>query len=1435
MQEREKNEETVFALKNNHSFRAVPFRSVSIQQNPLHTPGINKYIQDFRTTKEKVTDSFIHSFAFHDNSLLLPFIPKTLKRFKIISPDKGNLPSRSEGKRSEGKRSEGKAILSHHITSHHITTMASNNLRKRRSRLSTPIETKATPSAVTNNPSDIPSPSKKAKRSTSFTTNRSKMGSIPEAAAACSKNEYCGLGLQRILGDDTLPKASPSQQLQEQKQQQQRLGPVIPLCPKMYLGRTPPSVLKAMASFKPLGATWSAEDFSSFSQKHQKVAGEYALLGIECKVAQLKSQSSKDEQVLLSVSRKLLRVVKYNNDNNNNNNNNNNDNNDSSASSSSSTATTTTTSTRSITLQRCAEAQKPDGRPARQVNVMVYRRPLLLPKQACIGIENENNSNSSESTNKSNGNIPNRKTKNGSNSSGSDVVRVQPNSKVVLREGDTLMILNEKYRYRVVAIEAEVVAGAGNPKEKSTGTAQAKSVMAMDLAASSSSSGSGSSSSIPSSPVKAMGTTTRRSLPRRNRTRTSRASMSSVNDRTVALRDDEDDEMDVEHENKHEIIQILSSNSEDSGQKQKSRTDKTIDLTPSKAKPARGNYKYETPDNNFKTPDCKPKEIINLAESSNSNSSSSNSNSESCSASKNNHTAEKTNSSEGKVDKCADPGNAKPNKNFDNHQSHANAKSRAREAHYRQRTLVKEMTELEKTNAYLETKETEVTTLDEHKGSSSSDSSSSSSSKQSHGSSCKTTSNVDIGNATEENQPIDVANRSSSNINSEIKNNDNATKCNNTENAKIKTNTNKNDPTAKSHNASSHRHNTRHNTRSSIRLLPRAPDAQSSNIGFDNEKEQSPTSGSGSGSSKKTDIDDLGNRLRQKGLRIKYVLLREEKEEGIVVEIPIHEVMCTKKNLHKGPVKEEPIEATNKADATSGTILSLESPTRRFWDPSWNGDAGKADPTIVTPTRNDVTSTTEATNSVETSPNNAPPPSAMVSLFRPPGDMPASMANFYWNALSSSRPREGAWYLNASIMAANTVPGPLLCGKWMTLLTWGPRLITEAPSSSKRKATKRNFSWDGPRIDFALELWKKALGLHPRILLPRMIGVAPGGPSEWWKTCLSYDELSEEPEEDHTREGLVRQNNINSNGNGDDSAGAIEAAHKAIRCLRMRSARLEAFLHLLKWNLAFEEEQQHEKIQAQKEQYKKNQSTPQHAATERNGDDSDKDDDDCSSDEEDADDSAEDDGCLKSLVLLREIRSFGAKPVLRLVAQAMSKFWVSQKHYLGYSGDSDTTSMLLGQEEDPSVWSEHWSLEQERSDVVEEVATQLAEVLVVMRKIMESSHNATNPETSPLEGRCRRSRRRRFLDESSSSKLSNKEIGDLLWNAMDLEVRERLPKPKKQKRKPSSDESYVEPAPREAFLVDWLWVLKESMGNEFAMELAEKVGVDEHYDALWDL
>ena len=41
--------------------------------------------------------------------------------------------------------------------------------------------------------------------------------------------------------------------------------------------------------------------------------------------------------------------------------------------------------------------------------------------------------------------------------------------------------------------------------------------------------------------------------------------------------------------------------------------------------------------------------------------------------------------------------------------------------------------------------------------------------------------------------------------------------------------------------------------------------------------------------------------------------------------------------------------------------------------------------------------------------------------------------------------------------------------------------------------------------------------------------------------------------------------------------------------------------------------------------------------------------------------------------------------------------------------------------------------------------------------------------------------------------------------------------------------------PKEAFLVDWLYSLRNSMGDAFVGDLAEQVGLSEEYDALLEL
>ena len=134
---------------------------------------------------------------------------------------------------------------------------------------------------------------------------------------------------------------------------------------------------------------------------------------------------------------------------------------------------------------------------------------------------------------------------------------------------------------------------------------------------------------------------------------------------------------------------------------------------------------------------------------------------------------------------------------------------------------------------------------------------------------------------------------------------------------------------------------------------------------------------------------------------------------------------------------------------------------------------------------------------------------------------------------------------------------------------------------------------------------------------------------------------------------------------------------------------------------------------------------------------------------------------------------------------------------------------------------------------MEAVASQLAEVLLVMRTIMESPFNMALQESTQSNSRRRSTRRRSQLEDAN--KLSDREISDILWNAMDLEVRERLPKKQTIRKAKRQSDVYEEPEPREALLVDWIWALQESMGNDFAEELAVKVGVADHYEDLWEL
>ena len=187
-------------------------------------------------------------------------------------------------------------------------------------------------------------------------------------------------------------------------------------------------------------------------------------------------------------------------------------------------------------------------------------------------------------------------------------------------------------------------------------------------------------------------------------------------------------------------------------------------------------------------------------------------------------------------------------------------------------------------------------------------------------------------------------------------------------------------------------------------------------------------------------------------------------------------------------------------------------------------------------------------------------------------------------------------------------------------------------------------------------------------------------------------------------------------------------------------------------------------------------------------------DDSSSDEEEEPNGSLESQNREKALILLKDIRACGTKPVVRLVALAMSKFWVAQRNYLGYSSNDQDDSM-------------DYTLEQERSELVQEVTERFSQLLETLLKILANDAHSR-----------RRSRRKR-----RTAPKNHKEVIDILWNTMDMELGDC---PSKKRR--TSD-------PRDAFLIEWVWSLQESVGTEFAQELATKIGIRRHLEDLWEL
>ena len=531
--------------------------------------------------------------------------------------------------------------------------------------------------------------------------------------------------------------------------------------------------------------------------------------------------------------------------------------------------------------------------------------------------------------------------------------------------------------------------------------------------------------------------------------------------------------------------------------------------------------------------------------------------------------------------------------------------------------------------------------------------------------------------------------------------------------------------------------------------------------------------------------------------------------------------------------KQEHAHAWTHVEEEENEQVSLESPIGKFWDPSWGSTVDTTVVDAAVPqTKNKKAKIISDAGVVDV---DVAPPSMVTPLasslqtqITPPCDMPVSLASIYWKSLNSSRPREGAWYLNTTMVAANTIPSNSMCQQWMELLTWGPQRTTSA-STLKRSTTttfgnaataavttnQTGFFWDGPRMDHATVVWKQALRSYPSVLLPRMISFSPGGPSEWWKTCLEYDELA----------AVVVDTNVNTNTNSN------EEERGAIGMLRMRSSRLEALIYLLKSNMAFEEEREKLKREPQQQQEKNEKVT-----IEWDNKDSKKNDISDHSSTNDHDDDESDDEATsndtRSLVFLQEIRSFGGKVVLRVVAQAMARFWLAQKDFLGYYPENNKKKKNNASLVPTSIRDHHWwSLWQERNDIVNKLASQMVEVLRLMQAIVVT--NGAGLSAPALPSGPRRSRRHRDVAQSTTTE---KDVRDVLWSAMDMEVQKCLPSNRstiinKRKRRRPEDEL----SPRESFLMDWLLALREPLGNSFVENLANQVGLAEEYDDMLNL
>ncbi|KAG7365789.1 hypothetical protein IV203_028459 [Nitzschia inconspicua] len=563
-------------------------------------------------------------------------------------------------------------------------------------------------------------------------------------------------------------------------------------------------------------------------------------------------------------------------------------------------------------------------------------------------------------------------------------------------------------------------------------------------------------------------------------------------------------------------------------------------------------------------------------------------------------------------------------------------------------------------------------------------------------------------------------------------------------------------------------------------------------------------------------------------------------------------------------------ENSDNGITTTESMLSLP-PT--FWNPTWSGGGGGGGgiennddkPSVINeqPKAPNNNNDDKSNSNTLTVPPPRTPTLTVSTLVVPLRDMNLSMGQLYWKQLNGSMPNIGSIFLNMTLQLPQQVPSLKLCQDTLHLLTWGPH------TTEHSHGTSPTFFWDGPRLHHTMVWFQTVLRNFPHVMIQRWNDAAPQG---WWKTILDdiiitddstntdstrssrkkrqkknrpVSDDDDEDEEDYEYDdsvdggvGIVKMEPCNNNNNSTniDQSHDIGQQQQAVDKLRMQSCSLQALLTLLTTSFDYEQEQLRQNRQ----------DTNTEDSTRNNHRDSDS----SSSDDDDDDDDHQSkmnkcpsptDTPTVSLGLLQDIRAYGSKAAIQVVANVMSQVWTLQRDYL---------IGIMSQGDNVVVPIHGASLYATRCDTVQTMVVQLSDLFALIWKIVTHNPTLQSGGQSLTQHHYRRLRRGTRSRNHHSNDLSHDDLRQLLWNAMDQQLskyydddgnivqqmtasstttrtpKSRRPTPKNKKRK-SQDI-----CDRDVLLLHWVRSFTDSMGRDFVGGLAEQANVAEHYICL---